>query len=698
MKEISVSVPKVDNEEKISGKAAYVNDIGLPGALYAKTYRSTIVSGEIRSINLPDLPEGYFNVDFRDIPGQNGVHMILDDWPVFVEKKVNYIGEPIGLIVGPDKATVLSLIRQISIEYSELPPIADEKNTMVRYHYEKGDPRKAFLLADRIIEAHYETGYQEQAYLEPQGMIGYYENDQIVLIGSIQCPYYVKNAVIKVMGCSPDKIRVIQPVVGGAFGGKEEFPSVLGSQVAVAVKKAQKPVRLIYEREEDILVTTKRHPSKIFLKAALSEEGKVVGISSNILLNGGAFQGLSNVVLSRAMIATTGAYTVEHIDCSGEVYRTNSVPTGAFRGFGAPQIFFAVEMFFQHIAKEIGCDPLEFKLRHLAKQGDSTSTSGTFREPILLKEMVERVKRAANYEEKNKAIPEDGNLHGMGISLFFHGCGFTGSGEATIIKAKVNLEKTNDDEVFLHIAAVDMGQGTKTTMIKVVADTIGIPMEKVHFPYPDTNQVPDSGPTVASRTMMVVGNLIKKAAQKIKKEWVCGQANDVVLQYEQPDWIAWDEEHFHGDAYPAYSWGADIVEVSVDPSSYQVKVEGEWSIYDIGKPIDERIVLGQAEGGITQGLAYGYLENMQIEKGMIRQRNLTDYIIPTSVDVGNYHTEWIENPSEAGPYGAKGAGETTLIGGAPAIAMAIENAINRRVYKIPVTPESILELIEHGKR
>jgi len=343
-------------------------------------------------------------------------------------------------------------------------------------------------------------------------------------------------------------------------------------------------------------------------------------------------------------------------------------------------------------------DPLEYKLRHLAKQGDHTSTSGTFREPILMRGMLKKVLITADYARKMDQFSQNDTHRGLGVSLFFHGCGFTGSGEATIIKAQVLLEKNVEDEVLIHIAAVDMGQGAKTTMCKVVADTVGIPMGKVHFPYPDTDQVPDSGPTVASRTMMIVGNLVKKAAAKIKSEWISGIANVVKEHYEQPDWIAWDESKFKGDAYPAYSWGIDVVEVSVSPVTHQVTIEEEWSIYDLGKAIDERIILGQAEGGMTQGLAYGYLENMKIENGRVRQRNLTDYIVPTSQDICKYHTELVDNPSVSGPYGAKGAGETTLIGAAPAVAMAIENAIKRRVTKIPVTPESILELMEHGNR
>ncbi|RLD41994.1 MAG: aldehyde oxidase, partial [Bacteroidetes bacterium] len=278
----------------------------------------------------------------------------------------------------------------------------------------------------------------------------------------------------------------------------------------------------------------------------------------------------------------------------------------------------------------------------------------------------------------------------------FHGCGFTGSGEAKIIKAKVRLKKAKDGLVYILVAAVDMGQGIRTTLRKVVAQVMDIPIEKVVFDFPDTDKVPDSGPTVASRTMMIVGGLIARAAKELKKH--LNESEYIVeKQYEQPDYIKFDDESFQGDAYPAYSWGVNILEVEVDPITYMVKVLNSWSIYDVGKAIDERIVMGQADGGLVQGIAYGYMEVMEHDHGILKQKNLTDYIIPTASDIGNMKTILYENPYAYGPYGAKGAGELTLIGGAPAVCLAIEQAINRRVTKIPATPEYLMELVKNGK-
>ncbi len=697
MPDISKAVPKLDEEEKMSGRAVYVDDIDIPGMYFARTVRSTVAKGRIVKIDVPKLPKDYHIIDHTDIPAKNVVKMIFDDWPVFAEEKVTHIGDPIMLVVGKDRAVIDDICENIAIEYAEEEPVFDFRDSAVDYRFEKGDAKKAFERTARHIEYTYRTGYQEQAYIEPQGFVAYREQGRITLIGSIQCPYYVKNAVLDTLGCGEDDVRVKQAVVGGAFGGKEEYPSVMACQLAVAVKKLNVPIKLVFGREEDMEVTTKRHPSTITLRAAIAEDNTVAALDAHIKLDGGAYLGLSNVVLSRSMLAVTAAYTIENLNVAGDVYLTNTVPNGAFRGFGAPQMIYAIEMFMHHIAKDLGEDVLEFRLKHLAKQGDMTATSGHFHEPIIMPALIERAMEMSDYRRKASTYAKDESNHGIGMSWFFHGCGFTGSGEADHIKAEVKLEKDIEDKVHIHVAAVDMGQGSKTTLAKVVAETLGIPLADVVIDNPDTDFVPDSGPTVASRTAMVVGGLLARAGQRLKSEWVSGETVVVIEKYKQPDHIRWDDEKFHGDAYPAYSWGVNVVEVEVDPHTYEVRVENVTSAYDGGKALDERIVLGQADGGIAQGVAYGYLEVMEHDKGKLKQRNLTDYMIPTAVDTAPTRTYLFDNPYALGPFGAKGFGELTLVGGAPALALAVEMAIGRKVTKIPVTPEVIMELMKHGK-
>lgn len=698
MKDISCSVTKVDGVEKMSGGAKYISDIKMDGMLFAKTVRSSISKGKITNIKLPVIPEGYHTVDYKDIPTKNFVSMIFEDMPVFAEEDVRYYGEPIMIVVGEDKNVITEIVEGIEISYKEETPLYAYENSVIDYHFTKGDPDREFKNAKKIVKFNYDTGYQEQLYIEPQGMIAYpEEGSKITLVGSIQCPYYVKNAVLSILGANDEDVRVIQPPVGGAFGGKEEFPSLTACQLAIAVKKINKPIKMIYEREEDMEVTTKRHPSSILMEAAISSDNEIAAIRSQVDLDAGAYIGLSGVVLSRALIASTGAYTINNLKIDGDVFLTNTVPNGAFRGFGAPQMLFAVEMFMHHIAKEIDRDPLELRLKYLAKQGDATSTSGTFRDPIIMDDMIKKAMEISDYERKVKEYAKEGVHKGIGMSWFLHGCGFTGSGEAEHINALVKLRKEKDGKVFVLVAAVDMGQGIRTTMKKIVAQVLEIPLDQVVYDYPDTDLVPDSGPTVASRTIMVVGGLVARAAKQLKDKWIDGEEITVSERYAQPEYIKWDEANMVGDAYPAYSWGINIVEVEVSPVTYQVNLQHVWSVYDVGKAIDERIVMGQADGGIMQGIGYGYLEVMENKNGRIQQKNVTDYIIPTSYDAPPMDTVLMDNPYPLGPYGAKGAGELTLVGGAPAVALAIENAINRKVMKIPATPEYIMELIKNGE-
>ncbi len=694
--DISKAIDKVDSREKIDGSAPFTADIQLEGMLHARTFRASVPKALIKDIRLPELPEGYFAVTREDIPGKNIVKMIYEDWPVFAEKEVNHIGEPILLLVGPDKEKVQDLLEAIEIDYEEKKPVFDFTESVVDFSFAKNDADTAFREAEKTIEKVYETGYQEQAYIEPQAFVGYKEGDTTTLVGSIQCPYYVKNAVMETLAAGENEVRVIQAPVGGAFGGKEEFPSLTACQLAVALQKTDRPIKLVYDREEDMEVTTKRHPAKVKMEAAIDKTGRITGMRSHVALDGGAYIGLSGVVLSRGMLAVTNAYTIENVAVKGDVFRTNTVPNGAFRGFGAPQMIFSIEMFIHHIAQDLGLDTYDFRRRHLVKQGDRTATAGLYRDPIILPEMIEKAVEMSDYHEKKKAFAESDEWKGIGMSFFFHGCGFTGSGESDIIKAQVKLRKDEEDNVHILVAAVDMGQGPKTTFRKLVAKVLDIPLEKVVFNYPDTRYVPDSGPTVASRTMMVVGGLLARAAKRLGEEWEESSEQVVVEQYKQPEYIEWDEEKMQGDAYPAYSWGVNVVEVEISKATYEPTIKNVWSVYDLGKAIDERIVLGQIEGGQVQGLAYGYQEVMGHNNGRIMQKNLTDYIIPTAVDVPKMKSLVMDNPYPLGPYGAKGVGELTLVGAAPAVALAIEDAIGRQIKKIPATPEYIMELIRNG--
>lgn len=692
------STKKVDQEIKCKGEAKFTDDIYFDDMLFAKTIRSSIAKGKILSIKKPVLPKGYYWVDYHDIKGENVVKIIFSDWPIFAEKEVNYIGEPIALIVGKDKEILEKLSNETKIEYEEETPIFDYQNSYIHKSFVKGDIEKAKLNSFKTIEEEFTTDYQEQAYLEPQGVLVYFdEQNRLTCVGSMQCPWYIHRAIMRACNLKEDEVRVIQPAVGGAFGGKEHYPSMTGSQLATALLKIKKPIKMVFERVEDLLYSTKRHPSKSNYKAYIGKNNEILGMDIDVKLNGGAYKGCSGVVLSRALIACANVYNIPSLKVNGNVYMTNTVPTAAFRGFGSPQTIFAVELFMNHIAQKLGIDPLEFKLKYLVKQGDITTNSGTFHDPIILPELIDKAILMSDYKNKIKEYSKPGCNKGIGMSFFLHGCGFTGSGESDIIKGKVKLIKDENDIVHVYASSVDMGQGNKTTLKRIVAKNLDIPDEQVVFDNPDTSIIPDSGPTAASRTIIIVGYLMEKAAKNLKKIWKSGVRQEHIEPYVGPSYISWDEEKMQGDAYPSYSWGVNVVEVEFDPISYQINVLHTWSTYDVGRVVDERIAIGQADGGLLQGLGYGYLETMRVENGKFKQKTLSDYIIPTFEDAPIMENAFIDNPFIYGADGAKGMGELTLVGGAPAICLAIENAIGKQVHDIPCNPEYIMGLFKNGK-
>lgn len=699
---ISSPVEKKDHKIKMGGTAAYIADMKFADMLYSKIVRSEAAFATVKEIQLPELPEGYCSVGAEDVPGDLLLRVITSEQPIFAGYEVRFIGEPVLMLVGPDKGMLAALAKQVNIVYEEKTPVLsidEATESAASYHYEKGDPALAFADADEIIEETFYTGYQEQAYIEPQGAIGIFQDGKATVYGSMQCPYYIKNAVMQAMDLDESHVQIVQAVTGGGFGGKEDYPSLIGCQVAVAAKKAGRPVQLILDRREDMGSTPKRHPAKLVYRIAL-KSGRITGLSADIKLDAGAYAGLSSVVLQRSLIAAAGVYNIDNLDVTGKAMLTNMVSNGAYRGFGAPQSFFAIEAIMNHIAQKQGMDPLAFKKPYLVKQGDITSTNGMFHHHVPLAEMIEKAEELSGYSGKYAAYgrQEGGRYRrGIGLSLFLHGCGFTGAAEKDFIKSKVKLIKYKDDTVEILASNTDIGQGLKTTFSKIVAAVLDIPLGQVTIVNPDTDRVPNSGPTVASRSLMIVGKLLERGAAKMKAAWVPGEEMEIVEHYEHPYMIPWDMDTFQGDAYPTYSYGINVVEVETDMLLATTRLIGVWGVFDVGRSIDDTIMRGQAEGGMLQGIGYGSIEFMENKGGKIRQSSFTDYMIPTAKDTVPFQLAFVENLYEGGPFGAKGAGELTLIGGAPAYEAAVEQAVGKPMYAIPVTPEKLMEVIADGK-
>lgn len=664
-----------------------------------------IQHARILNINTPDLPEGYTIINGEDFKGQNRATIVAEDWPFFAEDEIFYYGQPLLAVVGPELENCEKLCSEITAEYETLPAVSVIEEALEffnDFNVVKGNPEKAFKEAALIFENSYRTGMQEQAYLEPQGMIANFSDGQLTVRGSLQCPYYVKNSLMKALALDADHVRVIQTATGGAFGGKEDFPSILAGQASAAAVKTGCPVKIVLDRRLDMQLTPKRHPSLIDIQTAVNKDGQITAMDIDCRIDAGAYQSLSGVVLERAIFICTGAYNIKNVNVRGRTMKTNHIPSGAFRGFGGPQAHFAVDMNMQYLAEELGIPPLELRKRYLYKQGDHSVTNGTFRDEIKFDEMIERIEEASGYSRKWAEYSSGsitGPCRGIGISFAAHGGAFTGSGEQDIIKSLVRLsaEKSESEDYIVRVlvSSVEMGQGASVTLRKIVAETMNLSLGRVVFNRPDTDEVPDSGPTVASRTVMIVGKLLYNAAEELLDKISSGhfpesgKPIEVEKRYIHPEEFEWDESTFTGDAYSVYSWSINVIEVEVDPLTYEIRVMGSWAVYDVGTPIDLNILKGQMQGGTAQSLGYSGLEKMEMINGKPAQASFTDYTIPTTLDFPDLQCQFIDNPYRYGPFGAKAAGELPNIGPAAAFAAAASQATGTIITEIPVTPEKL---------
>jgi CO/xanthine dehydrogenase Mo-binding subunit len=727
---VGTSVPRKEGRDKVTGKAVYIDDMSLPGMRYGATVRSRIPRGRIEGITFgPGIPwDEFIVVSARDIPGKNCIALITDDQPCLADGVINHPEEPILLLAHPNRHLLPKAVQAVAIEYQPLPAlftieeserqdviIWGKDNTFKSYLVEKGNVDAVWSQADYVVEGEYTTGAQEQLYIENNGVIAAFDPDRgITLWGSLQCPYYVHRALMKLCALPENKIRVVQTETGGAFGGKEEYPSMIAGHACLLAMKAGRPVKMIYDRAEDMVATTKRHPSRTRHRTAVRRDGKILGGEIEFVVDGGAYSTLSPVVLSRGTIHAGGPYYWPSVRIRGKAVATNTPPHGAFRGFGAPQSLFAMERHMDRIAATVGIPPEEVRRRNFLKAGETTATEQTIHEPIDLNRLLDRGLELADYHTKKQRFARENASasirRGIGIATFQHGAGFTGSGER-YLASEVEVEGCADGTVRVLVSSTEFGQGTKTVLCQVAAETLGLPYEDVGIAQPDTGAVPNSGPTVASRTVMVVGKLVESAAEKLRatlwdaglprqynREQFRGACAKYVAEkgalkswakYEAPPGIFWDDEKYRGEAYAAYSWAVYIAQVAVDLATYSVTVEDFVALQEVGRVLNPVLARGQIAGGVAQGIGYALYEKVVWEQGRMQNGRMTNYIMPTSADLPAIRVYFEELGNKHGAFGAKGIGELPMDGPAPAIVNAIEDAIGVRFDAIPLLPEDI---------
>jgi CO/xanthine dehydrogenase Mo-binding subunit len=733
-KAIGKPVPRKEGRSKVTGQARYVDDLVMPGMLYGATVRSPSPRGRIRAVTFNEgIPwDQFVRVTASDIPGENAVTLILPDQPYLAAEFVNHTEEPVVLLAHADKHLLEKARRAVSIDIEGLPPIFTLEDSLAQkeviwgtdnvfksYLVDKGNVDEVWESADLIVEGEYTTGAQEQLYIETNGVIAVANQEEGVTVwGSMQCPYYLHKALMKLFALPEDKVRVIQCETGGGFGGKEEYPSMIGGHAALLSWKAGgRPVKIIYDRAEDMAATTKRHPSRTRHRTAVTRDGQLLGMEIDFVVDGGAYSTLSSVVLSRGTIHAAGPYNCPNVRIRSRAVATNVPPHGAFRGFGAPQSIFALERHMDKVARALGLSPDELRRRNFIREGETTATTQVIREPVDMAGLMERAFELTDYHAKRERFARENAgravKKGIGFASFMHGAGFTGSGE-DYLQSVVGAEAAADGRVRVLAASTEIGQGTNTIFAQIASDSLGLDYDLVEMAQPDTGNVPNSGPTVASRTCMIVGKLVESAALGLKQtlqgagllkevytqaEWqeACRHYHErfgalkSFSQYKPPPGVRWDDGKYQGDAYGAYAWAVYVAEVTVDMLTYEARVDDFVAAQEVGKVVHPVLAAGQIEGGVAQAIGFTLYENVVWQNGRMVNNQMTNYIMPTSADLPPIRVHFEEQPYAFGPGGAKGIGELPMDGGAPAILNAIEHATGVAFNHVPLMPELLME-------
>jgi len=746
---IGAGVPRPDAVDKVRGAARFADDLVFPGMLHGAVVRSPHPHAKILRIDPSPVledPDVICVVTHADVPGSNVVHVVYDDQPALAFDIVRYVGEPVALVAATTRQAATRAAARVLVEYDELPVVDDPiraldpdapvivadpdaaeggGNCFNKMILRKGDVAQGFAEADVVVEAEYKTGYQEHAYVEPQGATAVPDDfGSISIYASAQCPFYIQGAVAKVMGLPLSKVRVVQTSTGGAFGGKEDVPSHISSLAALMAHVARRPVKLILDRAEDILTTSKRHPARVRCRTGAKADGTLTAIEADVVLDAGAYQTLSSAVLWRSLCTAAGPYRVPNVSVDARSAATNTVPNGAFRGFGSPQVIFPHESQMDLLAERLGIDRVEVRRRNLLRPGDRTSTDQLVSESVGALDTLERAVEVSEWEQRLERVAafnaeHDDVVRGVGLASVIYGVGL--GGKAPFLdKAGATLKLEADGSVTVAVGTVEMGQGLTTIMMQLAAESLGIPVDRVQMAPVDTSRVPDSGPTVASRGTMMSGLAVLDATEKLKTRieavaddlgipreetgarlpeiaeafWL-GNLDPAVEGWAETQPVSWDSKTGLGDVYPVYAYATHVAEVEIDAKTGEAHVVDFVAVHDSGTVLNRTLAVGQVQGGVAQGIGFALMEEIPQRDGRLVVNGLTTYRIPTVRDVADEtKVDFVEAAFPSGPYGAKGIGEVPLMASHAAVARAVAHATGQQPTSYPLSPASVRDLIQ----
>ncbi len=746
---IGESIVRVDSLEKVLGKPVYTADLIPKGTVYAKLFHSSIPHGVIKHMELgaaKSQPGVLGVLTWRDIPGLNESSAILPDRQLYADSIVRSTADILGAVVAETLPAASDAVGRIKVDYERLPAIFDPlealKPDAIKLHpkgniarqmkIRKGNVEEGFAKSDIVFEKTYRTQFQDATPLEPEMGLAIPEDGGMKVIGSMQSPHHTQAAVAKVLKLPPEKVRVIQAVTGGAFGPKsDETPFDVCSTAALAAMKYRRPVFCGLDREESMVMHTKRHPFVITHKTGVTSDGMLVADESKIVGDTGAYASLGVFVIVRATFHTVGAYEVPNVKADSFLVYTDNTYTGSLRGFGGPQAVFAIESQMEELARKLGMDPLEFRLKNMLVPGKRNATNALMDASCGLPQCVEKVVASSDYRRKAPLYSKQrgGLRRGLGIALLMHGNSLGPEGNDY---GAVHMEILSDGTISVGTGLTEYGTGAISGMMQVASSVLGVPLARFKLERPDTSKHRESGPTVASRVVVIGGNASMLAAQKLKAKLVplaAGMLKAVEDEVSIADGVAfirkrpsvsvkwddlvaeayrrglsliedgffmapaapWDTEVGQGTPYVQYTWGALIAEVEVDTETGFYKVLGVHAAYDVGRAVNPGGVLGQIYGGTVQGLGYAMMEELLHKDGQVVNPNLGDYYIPTSMDIpAEFKAFIVEVPGPLGPFGAKIIAEPPIVLPGPAIRNAVLNAVGVSVDDLPVTSEKVL--------
>lgn len=737
---------------KVTGKAVYANDLTLPGMVFCKVVRSTVSNGRIVSIDsaAAERMPGVIRVfTGRDVPG---LRHLPKERPVVCLERVRYIGDAVALVAAETKSQAEAAAELVKVEYETYPAVLDARraldegapmvhetgNLILHYKTRRGDVEPVFQQAPHVLERDYTTPRVQHMCLETEAAVASY--DPATGETTVQCPvnspFVIRKTVAETLGCPYSDVRVMLTTIGASFGGKNYDIAMASSRAAMVSYLLGRPCKVWLNREESVTEGTKRHPLFAHYKVAFDGEGKLLAAHIRLLLDAGAYTSKTFPVTSRMAIEATGPYYYPAVDTVATSVYTNNVYSDALRGFGSPQVDFCSESLMDEIAEIVGLDPMEVRRRNMVREGGLSSVGQTMRD-VTLPQCLEALEQAVEADGAKQRVAAFNESHkhlkkGLGFALLHRGESFGAAGQG-IDTASGMVCIQQDGSVIVSSSIAEVGQGGPSTMVNLVHEVLGVSRDRIRIGRVDTAYLTDAGPTVATRGTVFSGNAVCRAAEQLREkltgyaekrlhtrdvvfedETIYEKGNrgnaaafsDVVrdvfnncdhlnaLGYFKAPPLDYDKSCGVGEAYMSYVYGAAAAEVTVDTQTGFVSADKYWAVHDVGHAFDMEEVKGQILGGVSMGVGYALMEEVEMGDGEIRNLNYESYLIPTALDMPEVTPIALEIPGPCGPLGAKGLGEPATCNVAPAIINAINDACGRRVRDLPAN----LERVAIGKK